>query len=293
MASSSTYQIYQALVDNLKNLKKVKTSINRLINEAIKCNDTLTIEVQTKMFGLTYSAWSEVRFLKMIYTPYGFSDEEIKQIINKSNIEEKWTKCLELAFSKYSNSNNSSELPNRKQRIERLVKEYIVAPSVLRNKIAHGQWIKPLNSKNAGIGDETIRIKLEKLSVTEITIWFNVNHYLCQIVEDLIESPDKAAHNHYYNHLTDLECYIKKFEGWELQDKIEKIKTRRPLLRRNISNIWHTKDSGFKVLEQKNIDRFGKYTYILKDDKGKFLLRTNLELQIGDTIDIIRIYKQG
>lgn len=41
---------------------------------------------------------------------------------------------------KINNRANLGEIANKKQTLNRILDKYIIAPSQMRNKIAHGQW---------------------------------------------------------------------------------------------------------------------------------------------------------
>lgn len=83
-------------------------------------------------------------------------------------------------------------IPNRVQRIERLLCRYIEQPSQLRNRIAHGQWDNALNSdgtdRNAALSD-----RLGDLDFLEVERLRAGCTALAMVVESLVESPNKAS----------------------------------------------------------------------------------------------------
>ena len=215
--------IYKASVKNVRGLKSSRKKIKQLINLSIKNNKKDIIPILTKNYALLYSAFAETCFLKMIHTPYGFSDDRILQICSKRNLETKWTKCLELAFNAVDNS--SGEFYNKKQSITRFVANYILAPSQLRNKIAHGQWVEALNSENTSTNPETTA-RISSLDFVQIDILFDIYEKIGQVVEDLIESPHKTHFRDYYNHLTELEALVERTKDWTIESKIIVLKER-------------------------------------------------------------------
>ena len=142
--------IFNAQTINVHEIVKAQVQIKRAINFAIKRRDTVTEQALTKTLALIYCAWVEVNFSKMIHTPYGFTLDEIRQIkkIYKENgLESGWEKCLELGIRKIISSKKTNYLPNIHQELTRIIKKYIVEPSLLRNKVAHGQWKIALSEK--------------------------------------------------------------------------------------------------------------------------------------------------
>ena len=133
-------EIFIASTKNLRDLKKQKKRISALVNRAIREKKDSDLISLTKVYVLLYSAYVETSFLKLIHTPNAFSESEITQIMAQHNLEQKWIKCVELAFNKL-NTNNLGGVANKKQTLNRLLQEYIIEPSQIRNKVAHGQWI--------------------------------------------------------------------------------------------------------------------------------------------------------
>ncbi|MDD2994987.1 MAG: hypothetical protein PHP99_02080 [Paludibacter sp.] len=218
--------IYQSSVKNVRELKTQSKNLKKLINKAIISSDNQSIELLTKLFALLYSAFAETCFLKMIHTPYGFSDDYIYQITSQRNLEQQWNKCLELAFAAINNIANKGEIQNKKQTLERYIKLYIIDPSQIRNKIAHGQWSIALNSENTDKNDITTQ-KIASLDYVNIDILFQIYEKIGQTVEDLIESPSKAHFNFFYNHMAELETLIEKTKSWSLESKIEVLKEKK------------------------------------------------------------------
>lgn len=232
--------IYIASVKNVRELKKQRISLKRLFNKSILANDHSSFSALTKMYALLYSAFAEVCFLKCINTPYGFNADEIRQIKKDTNnrernLEQKWGKSLELAFLKINNLSNTGEIQNKKLIYNRLVNQYIIEPSQLRNKIAHGQWLVALNSESTAINTETSK-KISQLDFVQIDIHFDIYEKIGQVLEDLIESPHKAHFNNFYNHITELQELVNRTNSWSLTSKISKLKETQERQRKIIEN---------------------------------------------------------
>ncbi|SKC14033.1 hypothetical protein [Dyadobacter psychrophilus] len=220
MPHPNTLPFYEAYVTNVRDFLQAGIDIKRTINRSLKTGKTATVTIQTKLYALTYSTYSEASFMKMILTPYGFDQIYVEQILKQSSIQEKWLKCLEIAFINFSKFSKGSEIPNRKLALRRIIKSYIVDPSIIRNKIAHGQFTVALNSANTSI-NPTLTTQLADLNIVTIYRWFEINKRLCGIIEDLIESPDKAHYNQYYTKYQDLEKFISDTKHWTVQTKMQ------------------------------------------------------------------------
>ena len=227
MDYQTSLEVYRAQSENVRTLEQAVRHINRTINHALKIGDRTSASIHTQVLALTYSAWAEVSFSKLIHTPHGLEAAEIQQIKNehqKFGLEKGWEKCIELALRKVS-AKKTNEVPNKRQKLLVIIRQYIIEPSLLRNKIAHGQWAIALNGKNTGVNKETTAV-LASLDVVTVNIWFGVYKYLELIVEDLIESPERAHQRDYWLHLTELEQYIKKTKTWTLEKKIKSLQAK-------------------------------------------------------------------
>ena len=181
MPDSSTLELYKAYTLNVKDFLIAESELKRILNRALKSNKQITLKVQTKVYALLYCTFSEANFMKLILTPYGFNQDFINQIIEQESIQEKWYKCIELAFLEYTKKWKGSEIPNKTQKLKRIILEYVVEPSVIRNKIAHGQLTIALNRKNTAINHIETQ-KIEELDFVKIYRLFEINKRLTSII---------------------------------------------------------------------------------------------------------------
>jgi hypothetical protein len=231
MPDKSTYTFYQAYVINVRDFLLAEKEIKRLINRALKSGKkTLTVNVQTKVYALLYSTYSEASFMKIVLTPYGFDQPFVDEILRQESVQEKWLKCVELAFNKFTTHRKGSEVPNKTKELKAIIQKYIVDPSVLRNKIAHGQLTVALNSKNTNLNPDLTK-QLEELDFITVYRWFEINKKLCMIIEDLIESPDRAHSQKYYSKYQELEKFISDTESWTIDSKMLTPSMKKPIIR--------------------------------------------------------------
>lgn len=231
MDQKSRLAVYNAQTKNVQELSKARKQINRAINDALKRGDKIVVQALTKTMALVFCAWVEANFSKVIHTPYGFTLDEIQQIktvYKKNGVEQGWQKCVELGTLKASKRKNSNYIPNVRLELRRLIQKYIVEPSLLRNKIAHGQWSIALNTENTA-ENKDLTASLASLDIVTISRWFGIHTHISQIVENLIESPNKAFHRDYWTEITELKEYIIETESWSLEKKVNKLK-QKPVL---------------------------------------------------------------
>jgi hypothetical protein len=217
--------IYKAQSKNVSELATARKTLSRLLNDALIRRDGAQVRVLTKLLCVTFSCWAEARFSKLINTPYGFTETEIAAIrFNGTGaerpVEDRWKACISAALAKVQGSGNSSETPNCKQRLHRLLDRFVFHPSRLRNKIAHGQWDVALNSTHTAVNMD-ISEDLQLLDLLEVDLWFEVFERLAQVVEDIIESPEKAYRRDHWRYITEVEDLLDQRKTWTVETKRE------------------------------------------------------------------------
>lgn len=216
--------VFRAQTDNVRELEVAWKHINRTINDALRNDNNKQAIFQTRILGLVFCAYAEATFSKLIHTPHGLSCDEINQIKKKGsrNIVQGWLKCVRLSTSKIE-STGSNHVPNMIQNITRLIQSYIREPSLIRNKIAHGQWVISLNRLNTAVHNG-ITEKVKNLTVVDLYRYKAAFDKLSTILEDIIVSPNKAHWKFYWQHVTDFDEEQKAMSTWTLDKKIRELK---------------------------------------------------------------------
>lgn len=213
--------IYMAQSENVRYLNKVIEGIQKDINLDIRKSNDFQVKVKTKLFSLLYSAWSEAQFTQIVFTEKGFMYSEICKIKahkDKHGITEGWKFMINLALSKVGDIKTNADLKRRLDTLLSLIKDYIEEPSILRNRIAHGQWVNALNRENTSTNKD-ISKKLDELDPVEIGKRIEIHRYLGFIVRDLVQSPKAGFHKHYWTNIVNLEKYLNDTKSWSLKSK--------------------------------------------------------------------------
>jgi len=212
---------------NVRHLKRVFKNMTMDINFYLLKNDKFQIAIKTKLLALIYSSISESQFIQILHTPNGYSYAEISQIQAERSIVDSWKLMLDIALNKVGDWNTNTDLSNRRNQIRQIISDYIESPQELRNKIAHGQWVHALNSKNTKENENTTQ-RIQNLNVVKISKWAEVHQYLCYIIRDLVQSPQKGFHNNYWINLTELEKYLDKSKNWTIEKRVENLRKKKP-----------------------------------------------------------------
>jgi len=227
MQESDRNNIFAAQTKNVRALEQAWKHINKSINAAYSCGDISSAEIHTKLLAQVYCAYAEAVFSKVIHTPNGLSINDIDQIKKKGkkNIVEAWKKCVELSLKKVQGK-NSSHIPNVLLKINELIDSYIYDPSLLRNKIAHGQWIVALNTNNTNINAE-LTSKIQKISVIDLYQKKSAFQSLSCILEDIIKSPNKTHYRDYWIHISQFEQSQRNMALWTIENKISTLRAKK------------------------------------------------------------------
>ncbi|CAA6813072.1 MAG: Unknown protein [uncultured Sulfurovum sp.] len=255
--------MFQKQTKNVQHLRKVIKQLNQDINESIQKSNTLKEDMRVNLLALAYSAWSEAQFIQIIYTPNAFTTNEINSMLKVKGIFDKWKKLINYSFDKIERynfiekeksiqllkDNNQTNqvgrlcqefkeekllIQEKKNKLLLLLQKYIEEPSRIRNKIAHGQWIHPLDDSEIKNGlpnatlkeDINLKKKLNELNPISIMREFEVHTTLGKIIRKLIESQSKGFTEKYNLYMNELEKYLEKTESYTMDIKRERLRNK-------------------------------------------------------------------
>jgi hypothetical protein len=228
MNEDDKLDIFNAQTINVRYLEKVWKYLKREINNAYLQENKIAIDINTKLLIQVYCAYAEAIFSKTLHTPYGLQLDEIKQIkktAKDNGITNGWKKCFEIAISKIDGTSGSHK-PNIKKKFNLLIDNYLYEPHLLRNKIAHGQWIKAINSKNTKT-NSIVSSKLELITILDLDRFKEALKSIYKILEDIIESPNKAHRKFYWEYIIEFETSQEKMAKWTIEKKINALKKKK------------------------------------------------------------------
>ncbi|MFK5976836.1 MAG: hypothetical protein QM493_10035 [Sulfurovum sp.] len=238
---------------NVQELRKAINFLIKDIHEAKRKHRLYDVEIKTKLLAMTYSAWSEAQFIQIIYTPDALTSEQLNSLLNDSGIFNRWKELLNYLFDKVEKFNknkskekieelkqnfHNNELDNKikecnfyykdksikqKNTIIKYLENYIEKQSMIRNKIAHGQWKIALDKGNK-YKINALTKQLESLNVFSIRKEFKVHTILGKIIRDLIQSPYKSFDKNYEKDINKIKSFLENDTKRDLKFKLKKIK---------------------------------------------------------------------
>lgn len=94
----STYQLYHVHVQNLRSVDSACTHIFRELKRCIATRQSAAADALLKTFTLLIGAWSEVRLMKLLYEPNGFSDADRVTVLQTDTKINQWKLALTIGF---------------------------------------------------------------------------------------------------------------------------------------------------------------------------------------------------
>ncbi|MXN52617.1 hypothetical protein GR158_15960 [Shinella sp. AETb1-6] len=228
MDQASCNKVFGAQTQNVRALSGARVQLSRAINDALKQKNYATVGVLSKSLALVFCAWVEASFSKLIHTPHGFTLDEIatiKQAISSGSVVSGWERAIQIAMTDHDAAKSNFDA-NDSQKLSDLVDRFVKRPSLLRNKIAHGQWIVALNGKNTDINSDVTN-DISEINSVMIDTWFECQEKLIEIVEHLIHSPNKAFIKTYRARVDQLEQLYQERQTWTDETKRAKLLARR------------------------------------------------------------------
>jgi hypothetical protein len=234
MDEAQRAQIFEAQTTNVRDLNDAWDHLNRQTNVLIIQKNDKGVQTTTKLLAFVYCALAEAIFSKLLHTPGVLTLDEIDQVkeyAKNNGVKFGWSKCAELAVRKIDGTQKAHPA-NVLQTLRDLIEQYIFDPSVTRNKLAHGQWTVALNRENDALNpDATAAIATH--SVVELARRKHALEALAGILEDIIESPNKAHRRDYWGRLTQFKEKQKEMSRWTFERKVaalQKKKSFNPLI---------------------------------------------------------------
>jgi hypothetical protein len=217
--------LYKAHVQNLRAVDSACTQVYRQLKQCLAGTQDVAASALLKTLTLLLGAWSEVRLLKLIYEPQGFSDREQTRILGAASKIDQWRQSIEVGFRRsYSVPRaelSPASLPAtayfRYQEMVSLVDNDLRPIIEIRNKLAHGQWARTLNNQMDDISPEMMAI-LNTENALSANFKKRILESLSRIVHDLVTSErafDRDFDTHYRTlHQAKINLKTRSFPLW-------------------------------------------------------------------------------
>jgi len=232
------YEVYQENLELLENeLEQVKKmtqiSLGKLYYERINANvpgriNKIEYDILggTRLYTFLLCSWLEARLKKILYenSSVAFTDTERKIVLSGKKMNEQWRNCLNMSvcksygFSYCDNQNNYSSYfinnPDAKQYYQKVYSylDDIEQAIIVRNRLAHGQWKKPLNSRCSDLaGPEVNNFLAANDNIQKLDLLYSIYRIIAEIISSYVVYKDKILTD---NFRKDIEKKIQKIANY-------------------------------------------------------------------------------
>lgn len=190
-------KLYSHHVANLREIELALSHTARLARAAIaSCDPQQSLRSLLRLYSLLIGAWAECRLRKLLHEEFGFSDKEREVIISKPTQLEQWQETVDSAFRKHHGVTKAPldervlgvAHAARRSALHDVLNNELRIVIEIRNKLAHGQWIYPLNSEGTAVEQDKYR-QINKENFQSLQLKFHLLGHLAGATHDLVVSP--------------------------------------------------------------------------------------------------------
>lgn len=178
------------------------------------------------MYAFLIGAWAETRLCKLLHEEFGFDSAEREIVQGKATQLEQWQEAVDLAFRKHYRVKNAKldertlgvDYAARRNALQGVLTNELRIIIEIRNKLAHGQWVFPLNNSGTAVESEKFRL-INKENLQSLQFKHALLEHLANAVHDLVISPSafKRDFESHYKRLLQVRTNLvtKKYEKYE------------------------------------------------------------------------------
>lgn len=184
-------QLYKYHVANLRSIEVALNDTALSARRSIAKSNKAATDSFTRLFAFLLGAWAETRLNKLINENAAFTVADKLKISSESSQLDQWLMAVEVSFRAHYSIPRAAlgigNLPHsaysRYQSIRDIIENDLRSVIEVRNKLAHGQWIYPLNNAGTAVESEKYRLINQ-----ENLLSFQFKHSLIISLADIIHN---------------------------------------------------------------------------------------------------------
>lgn len=190
-------KLYLHHVANLREIELAIGHTARLARASIASRDPQqSLRSLLRLYALLVGAWAECRLRKLLHEEFGFNDTERLLITEKQTQLEQWQETVDLAFRKHHKISKATldertlgvAHAARRVALHGVLDKELRIIIEIRNKLAHGQWVYPLNNDETAVEPEKHKL-INKENLQSLQFKFHLVGHLADATHDLVVSP--------------------------------------------------------------------------------------------------------
>ena len=190
-------KIYDFHVGNLREIQIALLNISRIARSAIAAADPQkNLRSLVRLYALVLGSWAETRLRKLLHEEAGFSAAERETIVAAETQLGQWKLIVDTAFRKHHKITKGNLTRTtlgvahfaRHQALHEVLDQELKIVIQIRNKLAHGQWVYPLNSDGTKVNSEKYQ-KINHENLLSLQFKYALLQHLADMAHDLIVNP--------------------------------------------------------------------------------------------------------
>lgn len=190
-------KLYSHHVANLRELELAISHTARLARRTISsCDPQQSLRSLLRLYAFLVGAWAECRLQKLLYEEFGLNDDERSVVLAKPAQLDQWKETVDYAFRKHHGIKKAPlskrilgvEHAARRAALHDVLDNELRIVIEIRNKLAHGQWVYPLNNDGSAVEPEKYK-QINKENLQSLQLKFALIGHLADATHDLVVSP--------------------------------------------------------------------------------------------------------
>lgn len=191
-------KIYSYHVANLREIEAALRLVSKQAKFFVATKDPEnSLRSTLRLYSFLIGAWTETRLSKILHESSGFEPSE-RELIDKCDTQlDKWLKTIDLAFRKHhgitkatlNEVNLGVAHAARRNAIRKILDEDLRIIIEVRNKLAHGQWLYPLNNSKTRVESDKFQL-INKENIQSLQFKYSMIRHLSDTIHDLVVSPE-------------------------------------------------------------------------------------------------------
>ena len=188
-------RLYKFHVENLRSLEIALNDSARACRREIASENDAGSKSHLSLYAFLVGAWAECRLSKCLFEQDGFSAEVRDDLYKIPSQLDRWkgtvARAFRLHFDIPTRPLSEQNIPfsdySRFVRINEILENELRSVIEIRNKLAHGQWIYPLNSDGTDVENQKYK-ELKEENIQSLQFKHSMISSLADILHDLVVS---------------------------------------------------------------------------------------------------------
>ena len=191
--------VYRYHVANLREVQAALKNVSLLARATIarRGHESDRLRSLVSLYALLLGCWAETRLMKLLSEPGAFNDHEVTEILGATSQLSKWKELVDLSFRKHCKLQGkkltriSLGVANyaRREILHQVLYDDVAIVIQIRNKLAHGQWMYPLNEGGTTVNADYCN-RLRNENIQSLQFKFALLGHLADLTHDLAVSPE-------------------------------------------------------------------------------------------------------